>query len=188
MKNNFSILLVLLFAIMLLPAKAQNKGEKFGVRAGYQSASWHKDGSEVAGTDPLNSFYAGLFKDNKILPALHFGIGAEYFQNGYSLSSASKRVLHYISIPLYLKAKIGPVFALGGFGVNFKVAEKIYSNNVAANPTDEEKSNTVDFPALLGLGAKISIFTIEARYHYGLAEVKDGAHNQYFQIGAGISF
>ena len=92
-----------------------------------------------------------------------------------------------LSIPLYAKAKIGPVFGLAGIGANFKVSEKIYTNDVASSPTSEQKSNTVDFPLFIGAGVKISIFTIEARYHWGLVDINEGSSNQYFQLGAGIS-
>lgn len=188
MKKIYSLVLIAVFATAFLTANAQEKPEKFGIRGGYQLSTWNKNGTQLQGTDALNSFYAGLFKDNKILPALHFGVGFEYFQNGYKINSSNKRVLHYLSLPLYLKAKIGPAFALAGFGANLKVAEKIFVNDQASNPTDEQKSKVVDFPFLLGVGAKFRSFTMEARYHWGLSDINNGAHNQYFQIGAGISF
>jgi hypothetical protein len=186
MKKTFSFLFILMTVITVLPASAQ-RGERFGIRAGYQTSGWYKNGSELTGTDPLNSFYVGVFKDNKLLPAVHFGIGLEYFQNGYTINSSNKRVLHMLSVPAYAKAKIGPVFGLAGIGANFAVSEKIYTNNVASSPSSDQKSKIVDFPLFIGAGVKISIFTIEARYHWGLVDINNGASNQYFQIGAGIS-
>lgn len=184
MKKIYTLLLLALFTFALMPANAQ----KIGVRAGYQMSNWYKDGSQLSGTDPLSSFYVGLFKVKKIVPAVHFGIGLEYFQNGFTAANSYKRVLHYISIPVYMEAKLGPVFALGGIGANFKVSEKITLNGTTASASSEEKSKPMDVPVFLGAGFKILMITIEARYHWGLVKINDGASNQYFQVGAGVSF
>ena len=187
MKNLSLLLLVSVFTCSAIVATAQEKPEKFGIRAGYQNSIWSdKDGSQPF--DPLQNFYVGFFKDNKLIPAVHFGIGLEYFQNGYRVNSTDKRVLHTLSIPVYGKAKIGPVFALAGIGANFKVSEKIFVNDVASSPTSEQKSKTVDFPLFVGAGAKFWIFTVEARYHWGLVDINHGLHNRYLQLGAGVSF
>jgi len=97
-------------------------------------------------------------------------------------------VLHIISIPVYAKVKIGPVFGLGGIAANFKVAEKVFIDGNSAKPTESQKSSSVDFPVFLGAGVKILIFTLEARYHWGLVDVNQGLHNQYLQLGATVSF
>lgn len=185
MKKIFTLFLLALFALALVPAKAQ----KIGVRAGYQMSNWYKDGSQLSGADPLSSFYIGLFKVKKIVPAVHFGVGLEYFQNGFkSASNVNKWVLSYISIPVHLDAKLGPFFALGGLGANFKVSEKVTVNGTTASATSEQKSKPMDVPVFLGAGVKILLFTFEARYHWGLVKINDGATNQYFQLGAGVSF
>ena len=99
-----------------------------GIRAGWHNAGMYKNGNMVPDADPLQSFYVGQFRDNKIIPVLHFSSGLEYFQNGVQFDSDNKQVLHYLSIPLSLKAKIGPVFAQTGFAPSFKVGEKIIIN------------------------------------------------------------
>jgi hypothetical protein len=184
MRKIYMMLLLALFAVAFLPAKAQ----KIGVRAGYQMSNFYKDGSGLNGADPLSSFYLGVFKVKKIIPAVHFGMGLEYFQNGFNGTGDSKWVLHYISIPVYIEGKLGPVFALGGFGANFKVAEKVTLNGSTASATSEQKSKPMDVPVFLGAGVKLAMLTIEARYHWGLVKINDGAACQYFQVGLGISF
>jgi hypothetical protein len=159
-----------------------------GLRAGFHSAYMVEEGSKPDTANSLNSFYVGFFRDQKISPLFYFGSGLEYFQNGIKHSSNSKRVLHTLSIPLDLKFKLGPVFALGGAAANFKVAEKIVVGDNSVNPADGNKSNWFDIPVFLGLGVKISFITVEARYHWGLLEVKNGLNSRYLQIGAGISF
>jgi hypothetical protein len=136
----------------------------------------------------LNSFYVGFFRDKKISPLLFFGSGLEYFQNGIKYPGDSKRILHTLSIPLDLKLKLGPVFALGGAAANFKVAEKIVVEDNSVNPTEGNKSNWFDIPVFLGAGVKISFITVEARYHWGLLDVRNGLYSRYLQIGAGLSF
>jgi hypothetical protein len=187
MKKICLLLMGLMVVLTIIPARAQ-RGERFGIRAGYQSSAQYKNGSQVSDTDPLNYFYAGLFRDNKIIPALYLGVGVEYFQNGHTYNNGSdKWVLNYLSIPVYLKAKLGPVFALGGLGANFKLSEKIYFNGESMDPPDGHGSKTMDVPVFLGAGVRLSIFTIEARYHWGLVDINNGNSNQYFQIGGAIS-
>jgi len=185
MKKRSLVLFVVLIAFSFLSAKAQ---DKIGIRAGYQVANWYDtDGADMG--DNLNTFYLGLFKENKLIPALHFGIGLEYFQNGYKgINTDDKQVLHILSVPVYAKVKLGPVFALGGLAGNFKVSEKVFVNGNSASPTDAQKSKTVDVPLYLGAGVKIMMFTLEARYHWGLVEVNHGLHNRYLQLGAAVSF
>lgn len=188
MKKICSILLILLFTVASLPVSAQ-KGNKVGIRAGYQSSSWHKDGSQLTATDPYSSFYVGLFRDNKIIPLVHIGLGLEYFQAGATMANDRKQVISYLSVPVYAKVKLGPVFALAGVGANFKLSEKVFTGSSSAAPSDTEKSKTFDCPFIAGAGLKILMFTIEARYHWGLVKINDaGASNQYMQLGASVSF
>lgn len=185
MKKQNLVLFVVFFALSFVSVKAQ---DKIGIRAGYQVANWYDTDGAALG-DNLNSFYLGLFKENKLIPALHFGIGLEYFQNGYKgMNTDNKQVLHILSVPVYAKVKLGPVFALGGLAGNFKVSEKIIFDGNSASPTDEQKSKTVDVPLFLGAGLKIAMFTFEARYHWGLVGVNHGLHNRYLQLGAAVSF
>ena len=169
-------------------AQDKDKQKVGGIRAGFQSAYMVEEGSKPDTANSLNSFYVGFFRDKKISPLLFFGSGLEYFQNGMKYPGDTKRVLHTISIPLDLKLKLGPVFALGGAAANFKVAEKIVVEDNSVNPAEGNVSNWFDIPVFLGAGVKISIITIEARYHWGLLEVRNGLHSRYLQIGAGISF
>jgi hypothetical protein len=184
MKLYHSLMLLPLIAVFAMSVQAQNK---IGIRAGYQSSALYKDGSQFSGTDNYNSFYVGLFKESKIIPALHFGLGFEYMQSGAVMKSTDdKQVLNYLSIPLYLKAKIGPVFALGGIAADIKVGENYTGDAVNSPFTQDFKS--VDFPLFLGAGFKILMFTIEARYHWGLSDINEGVSQQYLQLGAGVSF
>ena len=188
MKNSAIILLVVFGAVLSTYAQDKKSG-KFGIRAGYHSAIIMVDGAQFASTVALNSFYVGFFKERKIVPMLHFGTGLEYFQNGFESNLIDlQRKLHYVSAPLYLKVKLGPVYATGGTALNFKVAENNTLSDISGDPLSE-KSNWFDMPLQVGLGVKILMVSLEARYNWGMLEINDiGAKNQYFQLGAAVSF
>ncbi|WP_340112121.1 hypothetical protein [Maribellus mangrovi] len=183
---------IVLAVVFLTTTLAQNKeSEKnmvSGIRGGWHYATLLKDGTEPYSASNLNSFYVGFFNENKIVPMFHFGKGLEYFQNGLSYTGGGERILHTISVPLYLKLKVGPVYGLGGIAGNFKVSEKFSAGDYEVSPTDNDKSNWFDAPVFLGAGVKIFFVSVEARYHWGLIEVRNGLKSQYLQVGAAVSF
>ena len=177
MKRTICILLVLLTVGALSELKAQ---KLLGIRAGWHYATLVGSALE---DNPNNSFYIGLYRNNEFggLFALHTGL--EYFQNGAKLDENNYSKLHYISVPIGLRVKIGPAFALAGPALNFKVAE---SNRVLGQSIDNTDAAFFDLPIFLGAGVKIAMFTIEARYAWGLLEVTEGVKNQYLQLGLGL--
>lgn len=179
-----------LIALLAIGAVAQDKNHNRvgGIRAGYNGSAMVMDGELFPLSEAHPSFYFGFFRDNRIIPMLHFGTGLDYVQNGLRFNEDNKRVLHYVSVPLNLKFKLGPVFALGGIAPSFKVAEREFVNGSSSKPGSDDTSNWFDAPVFLGAGVKIFFITIEARYHWGITDVYQGFHNQYLQIGAGLSF
>ena len=172
-----------------------DEGSKIGgIRAGWQLSGIYEDGSLPSGYGTNSGFYAGFFRDTKIIPLLRLGTGIEYSQVGLVRDSANvdaKRVLHYIAIPIDLKVKLGPVFALAGASLNFRVADVNTVNDQKTDPVFE--SNVFDIPLFVGAGVKILFITIEARYHWGMLNVIGSGdqfnnNSQYFQLGAAVSF
>ena len=178
----FSIL-VAGFAIYSHSVQAQGK-RSIGIRAGYQISGLFEGSGRLTGTSNYGSFYSGLFKEKKMLPFLHLGTGLEYCQNGAELTGDRKQVISYLGIPVHLKAKLGPLYALVGVQPKVKLSEKIILDGDKTSPTDEQKSKTMDFPAYGGIGFNILIVSIEARYHYSMFETNHGARNAYLQLGA----
>jgi len=187
MKNIFSFVALALFLSLSFSAQA---GDKIGIRAGYQLASFHVDGSMLKNTDNLNSFYVGVFKENQLIPLLKLGYGLDYMQNGAEYSDYGEYTMNYLSVPLYLKAKIGPLFGLAGVGANFKLSDKISNGGMDTEASDSYATKDFDMPLFIGGGFKILMFSIEGRYNWGMLELNKvtGAKNQYFQIGATVSF
>jgi len=188
MKYFFSLSILFAFvAIFAVSVQAQGK-RSIGIRGGYQNSGLYKDSERLTGTSNYASFYIGAFKENKILPFLHWGTGLEYCQNGAGLVGSDKQVIKYLGLPLHIKAKIGPVFALVGVQPKFKLSEKIIIDGEKTSPTSEQKSKVFDLPAYAGVGLNILILSIEARYYYSMIETNHGARNAYLQLGAALHF
>lgn len=185
------ILLILVAMLVTCNIKAQDKDKdkpaRIGIRAGWNYASMFIDNDELPGIDHTSSFYIGVFKEKKLVPFLRLGSGLEYFQNGYKIDDNVSRDLHYISVPLYLKLKVGPVYATGGTGFNFKVGENL-PGNALLDPLNNAETNFFDMPFQLGAGLKILMFSVEARYNWGMLNVNNSASSQYFQLGFTVSF
>jgi hypothetical protein len=196
MKNAIKItstLLILLISMGLFAQDKNHDNKLMGVRAGWQYSGIYNDGALPEGSDPLSSFYAGFFKEIKLIPLLRFDAGIEYAPVGISDSdSDSKIVLHYLSVPLNLRVKLGPVYALGGAAANFRLAEKWTIAGESYTPEDDMKSNVFDVPLYLGLGVKILFLSIDARYYWGMIDIYDNSDgsskSQYLQIGASVYF
>ena len=148
MKKVITVLAIALLTACSIQLSAQSQG----IRAGWHFSDIYWSGTELG--DPLNAFYVGFFRNNGIfnteILALHTGL--EYFQNGFvSKVDEQKFILHYLSLPVALRVKLGPVFALGGVGLNFKLA---------GNTSAHEDVNFFDLPLLAGIGVKIFMITL----------------------------
>ena len=170
-------------ALVCSSVHAEGDTKLGGVRAGFHRSNIMYNGSTNAGYN--ETFYIGVYKNNKIIPTLHWMVGLEYFQNGYSDASSSKRLMSTVSVPVTAKFKIGPFFALGGLAGNFKLSDDFVNGGV-----DQGKQGSdFDVPLILGAGFSILILNIEARYHWGMIDVDEkGGRNEYLQLGVGASF
>ncbi|MCS4436705.1 PorT family protein [Aquiflexum gelatinilyticum] len=179
------VLSVLVLGFVLLGLEANAQG--IGIRAGFQSATTNNNGNQIGGS--LDHFYLGAFKNRHLgagdLLTLHTGL--EYMQNGHSTNDDNFRRMIYLSVPVGIRLKLGPVFVQGGVNGNIKLSEN-YQVNGSDALNDGNKTNTFDLPAHIGLGLKLLIFEIEARYHQGFIDVNNGNKNSYLQIGAAIEF
>ena len=183
MKKLKHFVLAILAILLITPAFAEGDTKLGGIRVGYHQSDIYNNGTSSG--YPNSNFYIGVYKNNKIIPTLHWMFGVEYFQNGYKESNDNKWTLGTISVPINLKFKIGPVFAVGGVAANFKISEKLVTGGVDI----EDQASTFDLPLFLGAGFRILILNIEARYHWGMLEINDsGVKNQYLQVGVGVSF
>lgn len=182
MKNLHLLFTAAIICLFIAPSYAGDT-KLGGIRAGWHYSNIYLDGDK---TDyPHSAFYIGFYHNNKIAPIVNFTKGLEYFQNGYFKDSDNKSIMHTLSVPLALKLKLGPAFLTGGAAANFMVSE---DSKILGQDFDNE-TNVFDVPLFLGAGASILMFSLEARYHWGMLEINDtGAKNQYFQLGVGFEF
>ncbi|WP_439184807.1 outer membrane beta-barrel protein [Carboxylicivirga taeanensis] len=184
MRRLYIICLTLLVMSINFDLKADDGPDGKGIRAGYQNSIFMLDGSKVF-DDPLNGFYVGFFRSNNIVPLLKWDSGIEYFQLG-GKSGDEELKLHYLSIPLSLKLKLGPVYALGGVNGALKLGG---SSDTKEPGTDVSDFSTIDAGAHLGIGFKFLMLGVEARYTWGLVNQTDADfRSEYLQLGAVLFF
>jgi hypothetical protein len=114
--------------------------------------------------------------------------GLEYMIAGSQITDDTKLELQYITLPLQAQLKIGPFIGTAGLNALFKVAQKMTVAGTKVDVTDENKVSFMDCSGDVGAGFKILMFTLEARYYYGFVNIKDGWHNNYYQLGLKVSF
>lgn len=180
-------------SILLLcnPLFAGDGDTKKGIRGGFQSSNFYSNSTSA---EVLNSFYVGFLAERKLIPLLHIGSGVEFNQSGYTesvLGSDFTFKRSNISIPIYAKLKVGPVFATGGVSPQFSVGNTLKQGDDKQDLDDDDKTNVFDAPVHLGLGVQILMFSIDARYNWGVSNLSKNNREikqQYFQIGAQIIF
>jgi len=182
---NKTVFLILVFLGLMLVTNRLQAGDKVGFRAGYQVSGMYAPNGQIGSTLP--NFYFGFMKGTKIVTEIFtFQTGLEYMQGGWKTDDANFRRIHYLSIPLALRVKLGPFFAQAGINGNLRLAENYQLLGVNCL-NDESKVPFFDMPVQAGVGVKIAVLTIEARYHYGLVNMGNDSHNAYLQLGLGIS-
>lgn len=195
MKNTLLASAVFLFSIYSTNIQAQDDEKQNGIRAGFSSANVLVDGNKYD-DGALSAFYAGFFRNNKIVGeilAIHSGV--EYIQTGFDAGDLATLKLHYVSVPIGLRAKVGPVYGLAGVGLNFKVGQNATALGKELSLPDDQKPHWFDAPLFLGTGIKLLFFSVDFRYHWGLVNIENRdsnsnteSKNQYLQLGASVYF
>jgi len=186
MKRKITILSMLfIFGFGTFSSYAGDKVEK-GIRAGWQYSDFYKDGKS-AFTDPYNSFYVGVYGYNKLLSSklLTIGSGLTYYQVGSKTDDDNKVRLHYLNLPVSVKAKIGPVYAFTGLNGAVKLGGETHILGVKGDVKD---FSTFDAGFFVGLGVNVLMLGIELKYDWGLVDVNNGYKTQYLQAGFTVSF
>ena len=137
--------------------------------------------------DNRTGFFVGYFREEKIVPLLRFTAGLEYFENGSKRDDDNNVRISYLSLPLSLKVKLGPVHAYGGGSALLRVGLTEKLNGVEAENANS-RFRRMDGAAFIGAGAKILFVGLDVRYHWGLANVFENYSNRYLQIGANVYF
>lgn len=193
----FSLLFASVLFLFASHSQAQDDDEKNALitfTGGWCYADYIANNEVVGATKPRSGFFAGVRKDVKIIPMLHFNTGLIFTQQGAVFTGISQDTeikTSYFDIPLGLKFKAGSFFATGGVSGNILVGD-----NFEELGFDEEESSELksfDLVYSLGVGAKLSIFSLDLRWNSSFGDiVKDNNRgtkikNSYFLVGLGIS-
>jgi len=183
MKKKLVCLLVLMIALTMVcgPLSAKNRR---GIRFGYIDSKLDK-GSAGLFDRGYNSFYVGFYNDQRIIPMLYFSSGLDYYQTGSKENDGNKLVLHWISVPLSLKLKVGPVHGYGGVHGAFKVSSKL---TVVGQDIAASDFGSWDAGAFVGAGIQIFFISAEVKYTWGLVDLYNGYKNNFLQAGLTLSF
>ena len=183
MRNTLRVLLVFVVVLMVVSGPLSAKNRR-GIRFGYIDSKLDK-GSAGLFDQGYNSFYVGFYNDQRIIPMLYFSSGLDYYQSGSKKSDDVKLVLHYISVPLALKLKVGPLHGIGGIHGAVKVSSKLTIGNESGSAKD---FGSFDAGAFLGAGIQILIISAEIKYNWGLVDIYNGYKNNFMQAGLTLSF
>ncbi len=179
------IVMLCFMFIMISATIMKAEGNKFGVRAGYQSSNLVSDGDKLG--KGLSGYYVGVFKDHDFfVPLLRLSTGLEFSQMGFkgddSVIDGDKLSINYLGIPIGVKAKLGPVFGTVGSGINFKVGESGKYDDI------DYDLKSFDIPVYVGAGVNILFLGIEGRYIWGMTDIDKDTKNRVFQIGLTARF
>ena len=186
MKTKEIILFGLLFLIGA-SATAQKKG-KLGLMAGWNYAT---SSSKNLDTKSISAFYGGAVWEHKIVPSFRYYSGIIYNQAGYGVdedNNLDKAKYSYLTVPLIAKVQILNFYALGGLSSGIRTGGKYYFTDETETKITTDNLKGYDFAAQFGLGFKIAIIGIEAKYNWGLTDINNNSalksiYNRYFQLG-----
>lgn len=183
MKKQFIGIFVLLafFLISLVGYAGEDKKLNKGPIAGWHYSNFYKDGNTLF-DDPYHSFYVGFYGNRQLgsTKLLQLNSALIYYQNGSKQDDNNKLRMHYLNIPISLKVQLGPVYGFGGVNGGVKLGGEYYVLGIKGDVKD---FNTWDAGLHAGVGVKILIVGVEAKYNWGLVDVKSGYKVQYLQLG-----
>ncbi|MCG8582649.1 MAG: PorT family protein [Bacteroidales bacterium] len=191
MKRVFVMCMAIAMLGLVSNASARNEGpDGRGIRAGWQSSFISIGNQEL--DESSNGFYAGFFKSNNIgVSLLKLDSGIEYYQiNGKAntdLNLNTELKLHYLSVPIALRVKLGPVYGLAGLNGAVKLGGDFTFLGEDIGVSD---ISTFDAGAHLGVGFKFLMLGVEAKYTWGLVDMMDDVDSktEYLQLGAVLFF
>jgi len=176
----------------------------FGVKLGLNASAVRSEAPALNGTGVMCGLNTGVALGFYLSPYYPVSLetGLYYTEKGGKSSSSAGKFtydLNYIELPLVVKYKafvqpnlsIDPFFgAYAAVGVSGKI--KDYDNREAFSSFDNGAFKRGDAGLRLGCGLSYQMFTLEASYDLGLANIGQDdfadTHNGCFTLTAGINF
>ena len=145
----------------------------FGIKGGVGISTYSVDASTVSASSAFG-YLAGLGIDFNLLPV---GILVDVLYAHRSVDMTLPVVgkqtssINQLYIPVQADFSLGPIFISGGAYYGLGIGDAtIGGSSVSYASAGLKKS---DWGLVLGLGAKVMSFSVEARYNLGLANVSD---------------
>jgi len=169
--------LLLLCLLFFFSAQAQ-----FGIKAGINQAVLNGENIN-ADTKYQTSYHAGIFYEANILGPLSIQPEVLYSLNKSSWKSQFEdfdNKLHYFSVPILAKVRVGPVFVEAGPQFSYLLkADKdgkvqVQGTNMTTNggsATNDFKRG--DFSLCAGAGLKLGYFLVGARFNAGINDINN---------------
>ena len=197
----------------------------FGIRAGLSSAGMRRDAVNnlqnlldltdgMVTTSNRAGFFAGAYTSIPVSEIISIEPALYYSQKGYELNGALKGKgvdflgvnasaalnMHYIDLPVLLKANLGGLQVFGGPQVSYLAQADLRTSagllginllNTTLDATDQ--FNRWDVGLTGGLGYQFNNgVNVMASYDHGLSRVDAGqrlnSYNRSFKVGVGITF
>ena len=177
-RTSLTVFLVLLF----LPLMGQD-GFNAGLKAGWTYAQFQDLNESVTrlSSEPKSYYHIGGYLDAGLTDDLWLGTELLFSVKGGNMfyirpgSSGEDKVqvrLNYLSIPVLLKYKVGPILLVGGPGFNFQFDERVEDEDRTVSEIAEEVwDQDFELTAIGGLEVNLGRIRLGARYNYGLTDL-----------------
>lgn len=169
-------------------SKKDDKPHKLTFIAGWNYSKYVGGPEATDKSDYKSGLILGLNKDVKLTPFIWMNGGLLYYQNGAETDQGTYR-FDYLTIPVGVKVRLGPVYAMGGVYGAYRLTGKIGDSKV-----DQKDFNRLDFGTYAGAGIRILIFSLNLKYNWGLSDVTNGSsdapnldlQNRFFSVTLGV--
>jgi hypothetical protein len=184
----------LLAALCLCAAPAAARAQAgFGIKAGSSFGDVSNSGVLPGNVSSRSGFALGV----GVTMGSPFGLGVEalYAQRGVTSSVAGdSRRLNYIDVPVYLRVSL-PTPGISPFAYVGPQASFEMQCDADGSTCPNSGRPKTTYAGVIGGGVRISAFSIDARYIYGLTDLKlstvsttNSYQTRSFLLLAGISF
>lgn len=188
MTKTYLLLLLSCLTFISLKAQKDDKPHKITIIAGWNYSKVVSDSPNFEDTDYKSGLIVGINKDVKLTPFIWGNGGLLYYQNGADTEQGVLK-FDYLSIPAGVKLRLGPVYGMGGAYLAYRLSAKLDDEDLNNNDF-----NRIDFGTYVGAGVKFLIFSLNAKYNWGLSNLRDGTntgvtndeHNRFFSLALGV--
>ena len=186
--------LALLFTVCLISSatKAQrykdDKPHKITIMAGWNYSKYQvgEDGP------PTGNFKSGAVfgvnRDIKLSPFVWTNGGLMYYQNGAETRDGDYQ-FNYLMLPAGVKLRFGPAYAMGGIYGAYRLTATLDGEDLS-----QANYNRFDFGSYVGAGMRLSLFSLNLKYNWGLLDITNGSNddpdfdmtNEFFSVTLGV--